>query len=61
MRIIAILMHIAVICILSFVFFKGGAPDKATDWAWRGLFLFLPFINLYLLFANKKIEKPKKA
>lgn len=54
MRIIAILMHIAVICVLSFVFFKGGAPDRAIDWAWRALFLILPFINLYVLFKNKK-------
>ena len=60
MRIFAILMHIAVICVLSFVFFKGGAPDRAIDWVWRGLFLLLPFINLYVLFVNKKIKKPKK-
>ncbi len=57
MRIIAILMHITVICVLSFVFFKDGAPDRGIDWAWRALFLLLPFINLYVLFKNKNIKK----
>ncbi len=54
MRIVAILMHIVVICVLSVVFFKAGAPDRSIDWAWRGLFLLLPFINLYVLFKVKK-------
>jgi Mn2+/Fe2+ NRAMP family transporter len=57
MRIIAILMHIAVICVLSVIFFKGGAPERATDWAWRALFLLLPFVNLYILFKNKKAQR----
>ena len=57
MRIIAMLMHIIVICALSFFFFKGGIPERAIDWAWRALFLFLPLINLYVLFKNKNIKK----
>ena len=57
MRIIAILMHLFVIGLLSFVFFKDGAPDRTIDWAWRGLFLLLPVINLYVLFKVKNIKK----
>lgn len=57
MRIVAISMHIFVICLLSYVFFKAGAPEKNTDWAWRILFIALPLINLYILFKIKKVKK----
>ena len=57
MRIISILMHVLIICALSFVFFTKGAPDRPADWAWRGLFLLLPLINLYVLFKVKKVKK----
>jgi Mn2+/Fe2+ NRAMP family transporter len=57
MKIIAVVMHIVVICLLSYVFFKAGAPDKLIDWVWRVLFIALPLINLYILFKIKKVKK----
>jgi phosphoglycerol transferase MdoB-like AlkP superfamily enzyme len=57
MKIIAVVMHIVVICLLSYVFFKAGAPDKLIDWAWRVLFIALPLINLYILFKIRKVKK----
>ncbi len=57
MKIIAVVMHMVVICLLSYVFFKAGAPDKPIDWAWRVLFIALPLINLYILFKIRKVKK----
>ncbi len=57
MKIIAVVMHIVVICLLSYVFFKAGAPDKLIDGLWRVLFIALPLINLYILFKIKKVKK----
>jgi len=56
MRIIAIGMHLFVIGLLSYIFFKDGSLDKVIDWAWRVLFLALPLINLYILFKFKKAK-----
>ena len=53
-------MHIFAICFLFFIFFKAGIPDRAIDWAWRGLFLALPLINMYVLFKVKKDKTRKK-
>ncbi len=59
MKTISIMMHIVVIIVLCFVFFKNGSPEQMSDWVWRGVFLLLPIINLYILFKFKNVKKPK--
>ena len=59
MRTIAILSHLFMIGLLTFVFFKTGLPEKTADWAWRIIFILLPVINLYILLKFKKEKRTK--
>jgi len=59
MRNLSMLMHLAIIIALCVFFIDEGAPEESSDWVWRGLFLLLPAINLFILFKFKKVKKPE--